>query len=556
MNVSEQIRIVELTQKSLNEEISPEEFSELNAMLKSSDEACRFFHESMNIYLSLDAYGKRVLTTRQSAEEVLDETVWQALAEDEKQAPTVKIEKPVEKRQPVKMLKVEKQPREFNKLSIYTAIVSTAAMLLVLLMVASSPVRPPVATLTDAIDAQWQDKKNAPVDGDILRQGTLMLTRGLAEITFDHGARVVVEGPAEVDLQTAGKMALLWGRAYATVPEHATGFIMQTPNSMVVDLGTEFGVIVDHGGETEVHMVKGQSSLVPGQEGKAQKGQLLTAGQARRIDASQRVHTIQVATDTLVRHFASESGLVLRGTDTLSLADMVGGGNGTGTGLQGHGINLRSGGQVLVNQRSSFAHGTPYAAVKTNPYVDSVFIPDGGRGDVLISSTGMVFQDFRNTVGRTTDHIYHQGESIFYAMGLGARSTPAMMDGKRYGPQGAPAIFMHANAGITFDLAAIRSLLGDSMTISGLRVLCGVPDGMEEGQLLGFANPDFWVLVDGQERFKRLNMKSDATAEKVEISLTGQERFLTLAVTDGGNNYDMDLALFGDPVLVLNATDE
>ena len=42
-------------------------------------------------------------------------------------------------------------------------------------------------------------------------------------------------------------------------------------------------------------------------------------------------------------------------------------------------------------------------------------------------------------------------------------------------------------------------------------------------------------------------------SEKVEIPLTDDDRFLTLAVTDGGNGIKMDLGLFADPVLVLNS---
>ncbi len=556
MNEREKIRVSELVIKSLENKISAEEFKELDAYVSSSKENALYFTNCIATYMGISDYQEIAVSGSSFDEASFDKELWMEMSQYEKMAPTIQIEKPPVKREPVKVIKMEKPPRQINKFSLCAAIISTAAAILVFLMVASSPVRLPVAMLTDSIDAQWQMKKNIPANGDILRQGTLMLTDGLAEITFDYGARVIVEGPAELQLESAGKMSLLWGRAYATVPEHATGFIMQTPNSMIVDMGTEFGVIVDHDGETEVHMVNGQSSLVPGQEGKTQKGQLLTAGQARRIDTSQKVHTIKVNIETLVRHFTSESSLILRGRDTLSLADMVGGGNGTGTGIRGHGISLETGGLVLINKNQGRLIKKSFSEVHSSPYINSVFIPNGKRGDVVISTLGTSFSGFPPTEGKSTDDIYNQGETILYAIGMGGIDCPAMLNGKLYGNQSSPVIYMHSNAGITFDLAAIRSLIGDSMTISGFRTVCGIPEGLQEDNVLGYANLDLWVLVDGQERFKRLSMKSDAAAEEVAFSLTGKERFLTLAVTAGDDTLAMDLALFGDPVLMLSSASE
>ncbi|MCE9557161.1 MAG: FecR family protein, partial [Planctomycetes bacterium] len=101
----------------------------------------------------------------------------------------------------------------------------------------------PVAQLTRTANAQWAD--SAPGRGEVILSGrTLQLTAGFAEIKFHSGARVVLEGPASLTLESANAGRLATGKLVARVPKQAHGFTIHTAAETIVDRGTEFGVWV------------------------------------------------------------------------------------------------------------------------------------------------------------------------------------------------------------------------------------------------------------------------------------------------------------------------
>ena len=105
---------------------------------------------------------------------------------------------------------------------------------------------------------------------------------------------------------------------------------------------------------------------------------------------------------------------------------------------------------------------------------------------------------------------------------------------------------MQGNVGITFDLGAMRSrLTGDR--IRRFVTECGVCTEI----LKSDEEIDFWVLVDGQVRFSRQDATKADGALQVSVSLDEQDRFLTLAVTEGTDGSWLDLGLFAEPALEL-----
>lgn len=125
------------------------------------------------------------------------------------------------------------------------------------------PSRPPVepeqvARLTQTIDCRWGDRGAAPAEGSRLALGQqLDLVEGLAEITFDSGAWIILHGPATLEAESRNGGFLRVGKLTAMVPEEATGFTVRTPTATVVDLGCRFGVRVDPEGVCEVHVFAG-----------------------------------------------------------------------------------------------------------------------------------------------------------------------------------------------------------------------------------------------------------------------------------------------------------
>ena len=150
-----------------------------------------------------------------------------------------------------------------------------------------SPTRPGpspvgnVAWLINAQDCRWADPMETP-GRDMIVGKFLRLEGGLAEVEFDQGARVILQGPATLELLSGNMARLLRGTMTAKVPTAAHGFTMLTPQGKIVDLGTEFGLAVDDGGATSVRVFTGELSVASGR-GASQPVQL-SEGQKARIE--------------------------------------------------------------------------------------------------------------------------------------------------------------------------------------------------------------------------------------------------------------------------------
>jgi hypothetical protein len=134
-----------------------------------------------------------------------------------------------------------------------------------------------VAKITDSHNAQWAPANSqwAEPSGDsadrllVAIGQRIELSRGLAEITFDVGAKVLIEGPAALTIDSATQATLAFGQLTAQVPEQAIGFTIETPMVNVVDLGTEFGVRVSPQGMTDVAVFSGKVVASPRSSGRS-----------------------------------------------------------------------------------------------------------------------------------------------------------------------------------------------------------------------------------------------------------------------------------------------
>ncbi len=119
-----------------------------------------------------------------------------------------------------------------------------------------------VAMLNRVVDAQWSAREKTPRLGAPLEPGWLRLDSGLAQIVFYSGARVVIEGPAALQIISPGEAVCRSGRLTAEVPPQARGFRIVTPQMNVTDLGTVFGLEVKDR-QTELHVFKGSVEFQP-----------------------------------------------------------------------------------------------------------------------------------------------------------------------------------------------------------------------------------------------------------------------------------------------------
>ena len=132
--------------------------------------------------------------------------------------------------------------------------------------------------LTRVVDARWAAGMGPMRVGSALAPGWLRLESGLAQVVFYSGARLVIEGPAELRLVSPSEAVFPSGRLLAEVPQPARGFRLKTDHLDVVDLGTAFGIDATHG-RTEVHVFNGKVELLSDSAAK----QLLTEGQAATV---------------------------------------------------------------------------------------------------------------------------------------------------------------------------------------------------------------------------------------------------------------------------------
>jgi hypothetical protein len=142
-----------------------------------------------------------------------------------------------------------------------------------------------VATLTQMVECVWDRPSQTWRVGSRLQPGTLRLRQGIARIRFDSGPDLVIEGPAELRLDSSTAATMLRGKMVFRADETAPPFDLHTPSSTLEDFGTEYAVVVGPEGE-EVHVFDGEVQRTAiKKEGDGLK-EYLKAGEARRYGAS------------------------------------------------------------------------------------------------------------------------------------------------------------------------------------------------------------------------------------------------------------------------------
>ncbi len=142
---------------------------------------------------------------------------------------------------------------------------------------------PAVAVLSHAVEVAWADGEPEWQEGVELPTGWLRLALGTVQIDLFSGARLFVEGPAQIELRSSGEAFLLSGKVACELGEQARGFRLLTPGLTIVNQGNSFGVKVSESGEQEVHALEGK--VVIGRTGEIGTSQI-AAKQARRLDAA------------------------------------------------------------------------------------------------------------------------------------------------------------------------------------------------------------------------------------------------------------------------------
>ncbi|QDU93297.1 FecR family protein [Lignipirellula cremea] len=224
-------------------DLSPAEHEAVSQWLKSNADARAAFRERMDLEASLRTWAAQSPLSPQ------DQT-----PDD---APS----------RPAPQLAARDAPRR----SVFSWVSLSSGAALLLLLVASAWIMnaglfagptPPtyVGVLRQQTDCAW---KVAPITvAGRFALGSLSLASGAAELDFDSGSRLLLEGPCELVVKGRGSAELLAGSLVVRVTEVSRGFTLATPEAVIVDEGTEYAVsLTDEA--AEIHVFDGSVLWLP-----------------------------------------------------------------------------------------------------------------------------------------------------------------------------------------------------------------------------------------------------------------------------------------------------
>ncbi|MEM9016332.1 MAG: LamG-like jellyroll fold domain-containing protein [Verrucomicrobiota bacterium] len=140
-----------------------------------------------------------------------------------------------------------------------------------------------------------------------IRTGHYRAKNGITSFRFDNGVEVVVEAPAEFQIESDLKMSLSQGRLSATVPPEGVGFTVETPAAEIIDFGTEFAIEVASDRSSEVHVFDGAVDVKPLGNEKVVPVRLVT-NDATRVEFESNVPMgIPLAPDRFLRSLEEPS---------------------------------------------------------------------------------------------------------------------------------------------------------------------------------------------------------------------------------------------------------
>jgi hypothetical protein len=452
-----------------------------------------------------------------------------------------------------------------------------------------------VGWITGAVDCEWADVAGANQQNTVsspLRVGDVFALRsGLLEITYDAGAKVILQGPVTYEVESVAGGYLSVGKLTAKLEKNdektmsedravsraslspASLFSIRTPTALVTDLGTEFGVEVDRNGDTQSHVFRGSVRVqVIAANGKpVATGRVLHQDESIRVDRASSGDTPRMTTVQVVGKSVFVREIPKPVIKRFDLADLVAGGDGHS--------NRRGRGICPVNgQATDSALGSPkntdandvgrfrltsdgkYHRVEASPLIDGVFIPYSRPDGVQVDSAGHRFSEFTTVCNTTAGNVWAGGTipvlSSSMPPTIAARLpfvppsqtlVPTKLKSVDFATPPHALIFLSANAGVTFDLEAIRRANPGCRLLRFLATAGNTEIASEDGLAVVYA--DLWVLVDGQVRFRRREINKCSGEFSISLPIGEKDRFLTLMATDGGNDIGFDWILFGDPVL-------
>lgn len=172
----------------------------------------------------------------------------------------------------------------------------------------------PLATVTQTRFLQAAEGERVLEVGQSVEAGSISLAGGAVELTLRNGVVVVFEGPGRIDIAGELSATLHDGNVVVRMPKGMSGFVVRTPTTDVLDLGTEFAVSIGAGKTTDVQVYDG--AVIASAGGRAEATRLpkhLVAGEAARFLSEPKANPVPMAfrPERFVRELPEDVGIPL-----------------------------------------------------------------------------------------------------------------------------------------------------------------------------------------------------------------------------------------------------
>jgi hypothetical protein len=417
-----------------------------------------------------------------------------------------------------------------------------------------TPRTPIAATLTSSLQARWSDASAGPPVGGALRVGQVLdLESGCAALKFPNATQLVAEGPVRIKLTGPNSVELISGKISVKMLSGQSGFVVKTPDCVVTDLGTEFGVSADPSSKaTDVHVFSGQVQVAAA--GSNAPGRLVTVGGLAHAESG----SVSVKSDASVRQLFVDD--LSQSSVPLEVADLLCGGSGAEE-HRGEVIDPVTGASGIWGtldpwyDKSSALRGAgdgQFHRAASLPVVDGCFIPNGDGGLQQVDSAGHQF-NCPTCSGGSSMRLCVGGSVA--PLPAGKTTTPKCGDAN-FSISSHSYVMVCPNMGLTLNLSAIQHI-HPVTHISGFRATFGCfgpSDASADAAADTPSNPsgtaNFIVLVDGVQRYSKTGYTAHDGPISFEIPLTASDRYLTIITTDSGDAVNAPYLFLGDAYLI------
>lgn len=174
---------------------------------------------------------------------------------------------------------------------------------------ASDDAVPALGSIIATRNCRWGGQQRAC--GDAVRTGQqLDLQHGVAEIEFDSGATLLLEGPAQLQVEHDGGLLLRRGRLAVHSAVDLASLPIRAGRIRIIEQNASYGLIAEASGREEVHVFQGSVlAVLTGASGQRVQTCRLSGGNGGRLESeSDELTPIPAYSDLFVRSLSPGAG--------------------------------------------------------------------------------------------------------------------------------------------------------------------------------------------------------------------------------------------------------